>query len=323
MLATCRAHGIIAGIDGCSIFVSKDTFARLAPLLSDEDMVQNAGSPTDRSTSSVAPGQYFWAHCGGRAPVVARLMPSPTKYAELVASCQYKEGESAIPCWLSSAAASSFGLPVSHVHFSDVPSVHRDIVLKPGPAMRMALPIADSAHVTVALLPNADDTSTRCRDGVEEGGMAADSDETGQYKAEAQELALVSGRLVAIARAHLAAQVWSEGMSTRARVGATSLLLAVSTLQPRPGGASPPPAFANAMLFDQTTSLNLSVSAEPAGVAGVAGVPTPTPPPTYTSHPLRDEEEVITKWVRKASKRIGGVTKELTRAALAIHYSLR
>jgi len=76
------------------------------------------------------------------------------------------------------------------------------------------------------------------------------------------------------------------------------------------------------MLFDQTTSLNVSVSAEPS-VAGVAGVPTPTPPPPHTSHPLRDEEEVITKWVRKASKRIGGVTKELTRAALAIHYSLR
>ena len=302
-MATLRARGVAAGshVQDPAVMVNARTLERLALLL----------GPT------AAMGKFFWATArpGGTAgatgpAVVVRLLPLQAAHPCIAPTNRSNGDGGGSPsesCWLSSAAASSFGLSFAF----DRGGAHTDwdIVLNPGGAARAELHTADSVHVTVNIVPGDDALRAKALS----VGTAGGKDGAEAESISAAELGLVSARLVPIIRSHLAAQVWSEGMSTRARMGATPLLLTVSTLKHRSGSVAAPPGFAKAMLIDQDTSVSVCVSSQPAVMLH--------PEPSF-SHTQQDQQEVISKWVAAAGSKMGGVTTELTRTAVAIYSSL-
>jgi hypothetical protein len=282
------------------------------------------------TAGAIAPGSYVWAQQADRAPVLVRLLPLIAEYAA-PDTCPGRgggdDGDAApapvFSCWLSRAAASSLEFLTSDADFSEAAASQKVIVLLPGPAARAsALPPADSVDVTVTIVPpvynNARTSQYSPGPGGPEAGAitAGPLSEAEHNKTEAEELQLVSQRLVPVIRAHLAAQVWSQGSSTRARIGGTSLLLTINTLQLRKGATPAQPPFTNAMLVDENTTVTPTVTTH------VVTQPANSPTPTPTTHCEQGETEVIAKWVGAAANIMGGVSTELTRAAAAIHSSL-
>lgn len=322
-------QGSVAGLHGCAaLLVGRQALARLAGLL---------GTTEPRC----APGHYLWARLGAcGALVVVRLLPLPPEYEErgcgrgdgmdCADGADGADGADALPCWLSDAAACSLGLGrarASGAREAAAAARSPELVLLSGPiTARAALPPAASVDVSVAVVPGAGADPRVARasvraaaaaPGVEEPGAAGRADAS---RMTAAELSLVSDRLVPIVRANLAAQIWSEGMSTRASIGATALCITIGTVRPRPGAAAAPPAFAKVVLFDQHTAVSVTVTT------------TPPPPPSAqspSSSPSRPADEQppyanaeVAKWVREAGRSVGGVSDELLRAALLIYSAL-
>ena len=323
-VAVCRLQGCVAGLHGCAaLLVGRTALARLAALL----------GPTE---PLCAPGYYLWARLGASgAPVVVRLLPLPPEYAEPgcgrsdgtdgadgADGADGSDGADALPCWLSDAAACSLGRATGEREAAAA-ARSPELVLLSGPiTARAALPPAASVDVSVAVVPGAGADPREARaggraasnaPGVEGPGAAGRADASGMTSAE---LWLVSDRLVPIVRANLAAQIWSEGMSTRASIGATALCITIGTVRPRPGAAAAPPAFAKVVLFDQHTAVSVTVTTTPPPPPSAQG-PSAAPSRSADAQPPHANADVA-KWVREAGRSVGGVSDELLRAALLI-----
>jgi len=321
--ARCRVRGLAeaspAALGGCSaLLFDREGLVRLGAL-----------------AGGAVCGLYFWAAArgggggggggGSRPPVAVRVLPLDGKGAADAISggaCGADDdgpGAGALECWLSSTAACSLGLvPLLGA------GTRLEVVLElDSGATRAALVAAESIDVTVTVQTSEAENAQaigrlqggeHSSEAPERGatGSQASSVRPGVGQMDAQELALISDRLVPIVRSQLAAQVWSVGMSTRARIGATSLLLTTSGLRPRSGVKIPPAAFSQALIFDQDTAVSVRVSCEG-----------PAPAPSRdasTAH--ADGRRAVDQWVAAAAKQIGGVTADLTRAATAIYTSI-
>jgi hypothetical protein len=328
----CRVQGSVAGLHGCAaLLVGRPALARLAALLGTTEL-------------RCAPGHYLWARLGARgALVVVRLLPLPPEYAERGCGrgdgtdgadgsdgADGADGADALPCWLSDAAACSLGLGAARAGGArEAAAAARspELVLLSGPiTARAALPPAASVDVSVAVVPGAgaDPRAARASaraaaaaPGVEGPGAAGRADAS---RMTAAELSLVSDRLVPIVRANLAAQIWSEGMSTRASIGATALCITIGTVRPRPGAAAAPSAFAKVVLFDQHTAVSVTVTTTPPPPPSAQGPSSSPSRPADAQQPYANA--AVAKWVREAGRSVGGVSDELLRAALLIYSAL-